>query len=146
VLVQVLKRFSRIRRHPNPTALLLRMCINQALDHLRRCRSRRAALARLPVDSAPAPASPAGQLAQAEDRERLLAFVGSLPAREAEAVTLHILEELDYAAVAEAMGCSQSTVRVHVGRARERFRSAFGAGRGRESTDSRLPKPEPQPD
>lgn len=124
-LLQIFERFDEVRRHPNPTALLLRICANKALDHVRRRKSRAAALHRLATLPEPASTTPARDLAQADDRRAVLAFLQTLPEREAEAITLHALEELDYSAVAEAMGCTQSTVRVLIGRARARFREAF---------------------
>lgn len=124
VLVQVWTRFAEVRRHPNPTALLLCICTNRALDHLRRRKARHALLTGLAGEATSHPPTPAQELAQSEERDQALAFIRHLPPREAEAITLHVLEELDYSEVADAMGCSQPTVRVLIGRARERFRTA----------------------
>jgi RNA polymerase sigma-70 factor (ECF subfamily) len=140
VLLHVFKRFEDVRRHPNPTALLLRICTQKALDHLRRRKSRGGPPEPLPPNITATTPSPCQQLANEEQRQQLLAFISHLPAREAEAITLHALEELGYPDVAKAMDCNESTVRVLVGRARERFRVAFRRGEhARGQTETNLP-------
>jgi RNA polymerase sigma factor (sigma-70 family) len=103
--------------------------MNKALDHVRSRNARRETLSALPAGAEFDGVTPVQAMAHAEDRAVILEFVQALPEREAEAITLFALEDLDYTAVARAMGCSQVTVRVLIGRARRRFRKAFGAGR-----------------
>ena len=139
--MQITQRFEEVRRHPNPTALMLRICSNKALDHVRSRKSRRDTLDRLPPASGQMEATPFQALAHEEDRAQILEFLRTLPEREAEAITLYALEDLDYAAVAKAMGCFQVTVRVLIGRARRRFREEFGANPANRRIGGRISQP-----
>lgn len=125
VLLHVFKRFDEVRDHPNPTALLLRICTQKSLDHLRRRKARGGPPDTLSPNISEKSPSPHQQLANTELRDQLVAFIGRLPAREADAITLFALEDLGYPDVAAAMNCSEPTVRVLVSRARERFRNEF---------------------
>ena len=50
---------------------------------------------------------------------RLAQALRGLPARQREAFTLRVLEELDVEATAKIMGCSEGSVKTHLFRARE---------------------------
>ena len=50
---------------------------------------------------------------------RISAALRKLPARQREAFTLRVLEELDVADTARVMGCSEGSVKTHLSRARE---------------------------
>lgn len=128
VLMTILKKMNRIRRHPNPTALILRMCINGALNHVRRNRNRRRAheaLSTHPAIAAHGP-NPREALTLQEQQSNVLAALESLPRRQAESITLLAVEGLSYPEIAEAMGCRKSTVRALVSKARKRLRAACG--------------------
>ena len=123
-LSQVLKKIERIRRHPNPHALILRMCANAAYDLLRRKirqRQRETVVADHNVlkDSAPTPAE---HLLQAEDREAIGTSISELPRNQAVAIFMRLVQEQSYDAIAKALGCRPATARVHVNRGRAKLR------------------------
>jgi RNA polymerase sigma factor (sigma-70 family) len=111
----------RVRAHPNPGALVLRISIHAAIDGLRRERRRRRAedAAGPPAWPASPPAGPASAAERAETRALVLDAIARLPRKQAAAVTLRVLEEQPYEAIAAALGCAEPTARVHVLRGRE---------------------------
>lgn len=60
---------------------------------------------------------------------RLADALQTLPRRQREAFTLRILEELDVATTARAMGCSEGAVKTHLSRAREALQRHLEAWR-----------------
>ena len=128
VLVLVMRRIGKVRRHPCPAALILRMCVNGALDHLRKRHGRGKGLEswRRGREAEPTGAAPGDRLSSEEQQAWVLELLRGLPKREAEAIVLVAVEELSYREIGKAMGCRESTVRVLVSKARRRLKAAYG--------------------
>jgi RNA polymerase sigma factor (sigma-70 family) len=126
-LVTLWKRWNRVRRHPSPQALVLKICIDAALDVARRrVRDRRDIEtnepANHPVDGSQRPLE---ELAQAELRREILAAISRLSRRQAATVMLRAFEELPYNQIAAALGCTEATARKHFERACSQLRLAL---------------------
>jgi RNA polymerase sigma-70 factor (ECF subfamily) len=122
-LAAIWKKRDAVARHPNPQALILRISVAVAIDAVRKSARRlRHESPGLPDDRADDTARPVTR--QAEDRDlraAILEAIGELPRRQATAVLLHIVEERSYEEISRAMGCSETTVRVHVLRGRAKL-------------------------
>lgn len=71
------------------------------------------------IDWADDRAGPAQQHEQRESYAQLVAALRMLPARQREAFSLRVLQELDVTTTAKAMGCSEGSVKTHLSRARD---------------------------
>jgi RNA polymerase sigma factor (sigma-70 family) len=119
-LAVIWRKRGKVARHPHPQALILRISIGAAYDALRKNRRRLRyevpGLPEQPTDDSAVPVTK-----ESEDRSLrsdILAAIGRLPKRQAMAVLLRIVEEQSYEEIARGMGCSETTVRIHVMRAR----------------------------
>ena len=135
VLVRVVEHFGRVQRHPNPPALLLRMCVNAGIDHVRRVRGKRRTVSHNSLNEVTDRRGDALDASvQEETRTRIVAALAGLPRREGEVMTLFALEDLSTSEIAHAMNCRESTVRVWIARARARLKSQLnGLGLGLEA-------------
>jgi RNA polymerase sigma-70 factor, ECF subfamily len=68
-------------------------------------------------DKLSVPVSPASQLEQSQTLQIIEEAIAKLPGRQREAFMLRYWEELDVAETAEAMGCSEGSVKTHCSRA-----------------------------
>ncbi len=123
-LLTVWKKWERIRAHPNPQALVLRICINAAHDALRRKvrRGKWVDAAAVAEDLADSGAAASEAVAGAERDAQVLRAIGRLSKNQGRAILMHAVEEIPYAEIAAAMDCREATVRKHVARARARLR------------------------
>ena len=69
--------------------------------------------------------TPDGPIRTAELQRRLAECLGKLPRREAEVFVLARIEGLEYGEIAQMLGCSQETVRVHLHRATKKLAAEF---------------------
>lgn len=116
--VALLRRWHQVSRYERPGAWVRRVAIRLAIRAVRRERSRlgveRQALTLLPPPAEPSEGISVWDL-------DVLAAVRTLPARQRAAVALFYLDERPVAEVADLMGCSPATARVHLHRARSRL-------------------------
>lgn len=123
-LAIIWRRLDRIRRHPNPHALIFKICLNSAYDSLRKRKRIRQVkgtelLHQLPIQSEmTAPEVSEKKKIEAE----ILNAISRLPRRQAVAVLMRIVQEQPYDVIAQALDCSEVTVRIHVSRGRARLR------------------------
>ncbi|UCC40239.1 MAG: RNA polymerase sigma factor [Candidatus Aminicenantes bacterium] len=122
-LAKIWKRLERIRSHPNPHALIFKICLNSAIDSLRKRKRLRQhekteLLHRFP-------SRPDTKVHEALESKKIEAeifeAINRLPRRQAVAVLMRIIQEQPYAVIAQAMECSETTVRIHVSRGRARL-------------------------
>ena len=76
-----------------------------------------------PVDWADDGPGPADVHAQRARYDALVQALRRLPARQREAFTLRVLQDLDGATTAQAMGCSEGAVKTHLSRARDALKT-----------------------
>jgi RNA polymerase sigma factor (sigma-70 family) len=115
-LTLVWKKLDRISRHPSPQALVLRICVNSAVDTLRKQRRGRRFVDPEVLDRLAAPDS--GGWEQKETEAKIREAVGRLPRNQAAAVVMRVLEGQSYREIARALGCRENTARTHVLRGR----------------------------
>lgn len=122
-LTRIWGQLPRIRTHPNPAALILRICSHAACDTVRR-RSRWNKNASLSDgDDLIGEASDAAGLSlRAERRDQMTAAIARLPEQQAAAITMRFLLSCSYEQIAQALECAEPTVRVHVARGLGRLR------------------------
>ncbi len=122
-LTIIWKRRARIERHPRPQALILRICVNCACDVLRaRLRRRSQEKALIDPNLLAAKDCPVEQQVDRQElRDDISRALLRLPSQQAMAVAMRYLLELPYAEIGDALGCSETTARVHVNRAHKRL-------------------------
>jgi len=119
VLTLVWKKLDRISRHPCPQALVMRICVDAAIDALRKQRRERRFVDSGILDRLPAPDSNGWE--QREIESKIREAVGRLPRNQAAAVVMRILEGQSYEEIARALGCREVTARTHVLRGRAKL-------------------------
>lgn len=129
-LATLWRKLPVLSRHPNPEALVLRVALDAARDQLRaRLRRERRVMPLEEADAAPGIASP-DPVERAVVVREVLTAVRRLGPHQATAILLRVVEEAPYQTVAQALGCSEATARVHVLRARQKLRTWLSHLRG----------------
>jgi RNA polymerase sigma-70 factor (ECF subfamily) len=122
-LAIIWRKRNRIHRHPNPQALILKICLNCAYDSLRkRERQRRQKdLSNLASYVSQSRTNASLELEKKQAVAVVLNAIGRLPRNQALAVLMRIVQDQPYETIAQTMGCSETTVRIHVSRGRKRL-------------------------
>lgn len=119
-LAIIWRRLDRIRSHPNPHALILKICTNAAIDSWRKRNrhlqhEKQEELHNLPSQSnTDAPET----LEKKETETEIRKAITRLPRKQAVAVLMRIVQEQPYDAIAKTLGCKEVTARIHVSRGR----------------------------
>jgi len=122
-LMIIWKKLDLIRNHPNPQALVLKICLDAAGDTLRKKRRFLRREEPYPARELPIPAGGRGEdiLERKEIEEEVLAAIGRLPKKQAAAVLMRIVQDRSYEAIAQALACSETTARIHVSKGRAKL-------------------------
>ena len=123
-LAVVWKKRFQIRLHPNPRALILKICLNAAYGSLRRLERMRRQTGLSQLDNAPAPPDHDADryLEEREIEEQVQQAILRLPRKRALAVMMRLINEESFEAIAHALDCSEITVRIHIFRGRAQLR------------------------
>ena len=123
-LTVVWKKRFQIRLHANPQALILKICLNAACDSLRRLdrRRRQTDLSQLDNTSAPPDHDADRDLEEKEIVEQVQQAIRRLPRKRALAVMMRLIHEESFEAIAQALDCSEVTVRIHISKGRAQLR------------------------
>ena len=105
------RRWDRIGRYDSPAGFVRRAIINRSRSRFRRRGRESAALARVAAE----PVVDDGGFV---DTDTFWTAVRALPAQQMRCVVLRYVEDLDAAGIAAVLECAESTVRVHLHRAR----------------------------
>ncbi len=109
-LTRAYRSWSKIGEYDKPGAWLRRVTINLSLSARRRLASETRARLRL---------GPEPLLSEAPElHDEVWEAMRKLPGKQRAAVALHYLEDLPVASVADAIGCAESTAKVHLHRGR----------------------------
>lgn len=118
-LMRVHRRWAEVGRYERPDAFARRVLINLASNERRRRGRESAAVARLGE-------TPQDCGAVGEHDRALWDAVAALPFQQRAAIALRYLDNLSTPGIADTLGCSESTVRVHLHRAHHRLAERLG--------------------
>ena len=123
-LAAIWKKRGRIRRHPNPPALMLKICLDAACDALRRrTRMRQQTdLSELGEAAVSLDQDAAQSLEARELTEYVQQAIRKLPRKRALAVMMRLIHDEPFEAIAQALDCSEVTVRIHISKGRAQLR------------------------
>jgi RNA polymerase sigma-70 factor (sigma-E family) len=116
--------WQNVRRHPAPSAWVVRTALNTGISWWRRRRRE------VELDDAREPADAAGHDPGVDPA--LLAVLRRLPRRQREVIVFRVFLDLDTEATAQALGMARGTVTAHLARAVATLRGHLVTGMSRE--------------
>jgi RNA polymerase sigma-70 factor (ECF subfamily) len=122
-LAIIWKKRERILKHPKPDAFILKICLNASYDTLRRSKHHLKNLSLEDVTLTPAATAPeaADKLEGKKIEAEVLSAVGRLPRSQALCILMRVIQGYSYNEISETLGCSETTARIHVSRARRKL-------------------------
>jgi RNA polymerase sigma-70 factor (ECF subfamily) len=123
VFLKILRRWHKFGNDVNWPAYLYRTTVRTALESVRQSKAEQ--IAEQQHEHLPTDPRPDWRLRAAELQQKLVACLAKLPERQADVFVLSRIEGLEYDRVAELIGCSKETVRVHLHRALKRLTREF---------------------
>lgn len=124
VFLAIWKRWHKYNGQTSWGAYLYRATVRKAIEFARRSRTEQFLQQR--VEHPAGEEKPDRFLRTAEMQQKLVACLARLPKRQADAFVLSRIEGLEAGKIAEILGCSQTTVRVHLHRAVKRLVRELG--------------------
>ena len=121
-LCTIWHKWDRICRHPNPRALLLRICMNASYDLLRKKIRRRRYESHPDIFRPRTAVTPVEEADRAERHSAIALAIGTLSRNQSVAVVMRFVQGQSYTAISHVLGCRSATARKHVQRGRERLR------------------------
>lgn len=122
-LMKIWKNIKKIRQHPNPHALILRICANSAYDIIRKKSKNRNmeesfehSLNHISTTYSNDELHSIG-----ENHSEIIQAIAKLSTNQAIAVTMRYIQDLSYSDIAQALGCKEVTARKHISRGRNRL-------------------------
>jgi len=120
-LAKAYRSWRRVSRTDNPEAYVRRMLVSCNSDRFRKRRVREAL-----TDTPPDVAGRDEAVAWADERSALLGALAQLPPKQRAVVVLRYWEDLSEGEVADALGCSQGTVKSQASKGLAKLRSYPG--------------------
>jgi len=131
VLASVWENLERIKRHPNPPAYIMRMCVSKAYDTLRRNTRKRALEISieevLHADGAKPGETHGGDCPEGQEElaQGVMAAIARLPSQQGQAVLLRLVNECSFQEIAETLNCAEATAYSHYSKGKARLREMF---------------------
>jgi RNA polymerase sigma-70 factor (ECF subfamily) len=125
VFVKMWRNLSRLREEASFKGWLYRIAINEAKNSFRKQKGKK----QLPLSPNLSTFDDPEQSTLDKEKSRvILAAIGKLPEKQRLSLTLRLWEEMDFAEIAEVMGCAAATARVNYHFALINLKKIMGKG------------------